>query len=357
MAAYRLAPLAVLLLIAVVSLSARAALAQGSPPDRTLPPGETSASDQSAANPLDAVIGLRALIPADARTAGSLGTERQGSGVVIDAEQGLVLTIGYLVMEAGSVELLLPDDRVVGAEVTAYDYDSGFGLLRADRPLGLPAMPLGDSLTEAEERSEVLVVASTGRQQRVAPAVVVSRRDFTGYWEYLLADAIFTTPPAPGYGGAALVSREGELLGIGSLQVGDALGGNGSLGGRVLPGNMFVPIQTLRPIYNDLLTFGRANTAPRPWLGLHTVEVGDRLLVQRVTPDGPADRAGIEPLDVVVAVDRETVSDQADFYRKIWALGDAGVEVPLTVLRADMRRDAELRSIDRYDFLRLDGSF
>ncbi|WP_375592674.1 S1C family serine protease [Algihabitans albus] len=339
----RLAWFGLLFLVVAVQLSPRSGLADS---ERT--------GAEAAANPLDAVVGLRALIPGDARTAATLGTERQGSGVLIDAQQGLVLTIGYLVMEAGSVELLLPDGRIVGAEVTAYDYDSGFGLVRADRPLGLPAMPLGDSSADAEERSEVLVAAFVGNDRLIGPAIVVSRRDFAGYWEYLLPDAIFTTPPHPGFGGAALVSRQGELLGIGSLHVGDA--GSSSAGGT-LAGNMFVPIQALHPIYDDLLTHGRANTEPRPWLGLHTVEVGGRLLVQRVTPGGPADQAGIEPLDAVLAVSGEDIADQADFYRKIWALGGAGVEVPLTLLRSSGPRQTRVRSIDRYDFLKLDGSF
>lgn len=308
-----------------------------------------------ALDPLDAVVGVRALVPGDARTAASLGTERQGSGVVVDAEGGLVLTIGYLIMEAGSVELLLAGGAIVGGEVAAYDYDTGFGLVRADRPLGVPEMPLGDS-AEAEERAQVLVVAAPEGERSVGPAVVVSRRDFAGYWEYLLPDAIFTAPLHPGYGGAALVSRRGELLGIGSLAVGDATG-TGSAGAGNLPGNMFVPVQALEPIYDDLLTYGRASTPPKPWLGLQTVEVGGLVMVRRVSSGGPAERAGLGEGDVVVSVGREPVLGQADFYRKVWQLGEAGVEVPLTVMRQEGRRQVNLRSVDRYDFLKLDGSF
>jgi S1-C subfamily serine protease len=310
----------------------------------------------AAADPLDAVIGVRALVPGDARTAGSLGTERQGSGVVIDADEGLVLTIGYLVMEAGSVELLLPDGDIAAGDVAAYDYDTGFGLVRAHRPLDLPEMPLGNSVDEATARTEVLVVAASGRERNVGPAVVVSRRDFAGYWEYLLPQAIFTAPPHPGFGGAALVSRRGELLGIGSLQVGDATGTGAAGAGRV-PGNMFVPVEALLPIFEDLLVHGRALAAPKPWLGLHTVEVGGLVMVQRVSEGGPAERAGVQPADVVVSVDGTPVTGQADFYRKVWSLGDAGVTVPLALMRRDGRHVARVRSVDRYDFLKLDGSF
>lgn len=302
-----------------------------------------------AANPLEAVVGVRATIPRDARTADVLGTLREGSGVVID-EDGLVLTIGYLILEAIHAEIVLAGDRIVPAEVVAYDYDTGFGLLRSLAPLDMPPIALG-SAAELVAESQVLVAAASGPQP-VLGATVVSRRDFAGYWEYLLPRAIFTAPPHFGFGGAALIGRDGTLLGIGSLIVGDAAGPESRT-----PGNMFVPIDALPPILDDLLAHGRSRAPARPWLGLYSEQVRDRLLVSRTAPGGPADRAGVEAGDVIVAVKGEPVSDMADFYRKVWAVGDAGAEIPLTVLTPDGLSGITVRSGDRYDYLKLRQSY
>ncbi len=301
------------------------------------------------ADPLDAVVGVRAVIPKDAHTAEVLGTERAGSGVVIAAD-GLVLTIGYLILEAISAEIVLPDERVVPAEVVAYDYATGFGLLRALSPLAAAPIELGRS-AGLTERDEVLV-AGFGGPQPVIGAVVVSRRDFAGYWEYLLPDAIFTTPPHRAFGGSALIGRDGRLLGIGSLIVGDAAEPD-----QPLPGNMFVPIDALKPILDDLLAHGRSRIPPRPWLGLYSEDLRGRVFVNRVAPDGPAARAGIAEHDIIVAVNGEPVRGIADFYRKLWALGRAGVEVPLTLLTAEGIAQVAVQSADRYDYLKIKPSY
>ena len=307
-----------------------------------------------AAGPLDALVGVRATVPADARTARTLGQERAGSGVVID-DSGLVLTIGYLIMESDGAEILLPGGRSVAAEVAAYDYDSGFGLLRPIAPLDIEPVTLGDS-GSLEERDRVLAASFDqgveGGSVDTTPAIVVSRRDFAGYWEYLLPDAIFTAPPHGGYGGAALFGPEGELLGIGSLFVGDAAGEE-----QTLPGNMFVPIDALKPIYEDLLRIGRAAGPARPWLGLFGETHRGRVFISRVAPEGPAESAGVETDDIVVAVAGESIADLHDFYRTVWALGDAGVEVPLTLLGRDGLKDLQIRSADRYDYLRLQPTY
>ena len=298
-------------------------------------------------NPLDAIVGVQATIPADARTARILGTEREGSGVVID-EAGLILTIGYLIMESSETAIELPGGGKIPAEVVAYDYDSGFGLLRPLSPIDVVPIRFGDSAALAE-RSQVLV-ASSGAS--ATPAYVVSRRDFAGYWEYLLPDAIFTAPPHAGFGGAALIGADGRLLGIGSLIVGDAAEID-----RPIPGNMFVPIDALKPILKDLIAHGRAATPPRPWLGLYTEEVRGRLFVNRVAPDGPAAAAGLAINDVIVAVEGTAVRSQADFYRKIWALGESGVAVPLTVMTEEGLTEITVTSGDRYDYLKLDPTY
>jgi S1-C subfamily serine protease len=308
-----------------------------------------AAPPTAAGGPLDAVVGVRAVIPEDAHTAEVLGTARAGSGVVIAAD-GLVLTIGYLILEAIETEILLAGGRVVPAEVVAYDYDTGFGLLRALGPLAVAPIELGRS-AELGERDEVLV-AGFGSPRPVIGAVVVSRRDFAGYWEYLLPDAIFTAPPHPAFGGAALVGPDGRLLGIGSLVVGDAAEPNVHL-----PGNMFLPIDALEPIFEELLEHGRSRAPPRPWLGLYSEDLRGRVFVNRVAPGGPAAQAGIAAHDIIVAVGGEPVRGMADFYRKLWALGPAGVAVPLTLLSAEGIKETTVESADRYDFLKLKSSY
>lgn len=301
------------------------------------------------ANPLDAVVAVRATVPSSARTAETLGTEREGSGVVID-DDGHVLTIGYLIMESSQAEIELPGGRSMPAEVVAYDYDSGFGLLRPLGQIDTPPVDFGES-GRLDEQSPVLVASFGGREAATA-AIVVSRRDFAGYWEYLLPDAIFTAPPHMAFGGAALFGPKGRLLGIGSLIVGDAGGGESGL-----PGNMFVPIDALKPILTDLLAEGRAQTPARPWLGVFTQELRGHLVVNRVAPEGPAAAAGVKENDVIVAVAGAPVADQADFYRKVWALGEAGVDVPLSLLTPQGVTEIAVTSGDRYDYLRLNPTY
>ena len=306
----------------------------------------------AAAGPLDAVVGVRAVIPADARTAPVLGTARAGSGVVID-DAGLVLTIGYLILEAIEADILLPGARVVPAEVVAYDYETGFGLLRALVPLEIEPIALGGSAALSAD-TEVLVAGFSGfgGPGAVAGAHVVSRRDFAGYWEYLLPEAIFTAPPHQAFGGAALLGSDGKLLGIGSLAVGDAAAPQ-----RFSPGNMFVPIDALKPILDDMIALGRSRRPPRPWLGLYSEDLNGRVFVNRVASYGPAAKAGVTANSVIVAVKGAPVRDLADFYRKLWALGPAGVEVPLTLMTSEGIQETTIRSADRYDFLKIESSY
>ncbi len=294
-------------------------------------------------------VGVAAIIPGDAVTARTLGTQRAGNGIIIDSG-GLVLTIGYLILEAATVELIEADGRVVPAEVVAYDFNSGFGLVRAALPLNGRPVPLGSSETLLE--GDPVLVLVHGTSGMPVSASVVSRRPFAGYWEYLLEEAIFTSPPHPGFGGAGLIDTRGALVGIGSLFVGDAVAGQRT------PGNMFVPIDELKPILADMLVFGRSGGVPRPWLGVTTQEVGPLLAVVRVTPDGPAERAGVRPGQAIIGVGGERIFGMEDFYRKIWALGDAGVTVPL-----DIRTPGQpverimIQSDDRYRYLRLNPTY
>jgi S1-C subfamily serine protease len=293
---------------------------------------------------LGGIVAVSAQLPDTARTARTLGTERAGTGVLIDTN-GLIVTIGYLILEAHSAEITLANGRQLPAEIVGYDYASGFGLLRAIGPVDLRPIHLGSS-QRLEPDTPVLIV-SFGGARGVQPAVVTSRREFAGYWEYLLADAIFTAPPHPAFGGAALLDEEGRLLGIGSLAINDAQAG------EYLPGNMFVPIDRLMPAIADLLTDGRPQTPPQPWLGVYTEEARDKLFVAHVASDGPAQRAGVARGDIIVKVAGQSIASMADFYRKVWSLGDAGVKVPLTVLSGSEIKQLEILSADRYNWLRL----
>ncbi|MBM3568640.1 MAG: serine protease [Alphaproteobacteria bacterium] len=296
-----------------------------------------------------AVVKLVAEVPKDARSAQTLGTRREGNGVVID-DNGLVLTIGYLIVEAMAVTLEDHAGKSTAAEIVGYDHDTGFGLVRANAPLGVKPLRIGDS-RKLEARDPVLVIGHGGPDATVA-GVVMSRRLFAGYWEYMLERAIFTSPPHGNWGGTALIGKDGTLLGIGSLFVNDAADRASQISG-----NMFVPIDLLKPIMGDLLSAGRPSGAPRPWLGMLSTDQFGVVLVTRVTPDAPAHKAGLRPGDVVVAVRDKPVKSVEAFYRALWASGEAGVEVPLTVMRQSGAIEVVVKSASRYDFMQFRRTF
>jgi len=308
-----------------------------------MPAAAQDKSQSEAEQTLSAIVRIKTKIIKDARSAETLGLQREGSGVVI--RDGYVLTIGYLVMEAEAIEVTGADGTAVPAAVAGYDHASGFGLLKLLAPLAGRPLPLGDASVLAER--EAAMIASHGGGDGVNLVYVVSRRPFTGSWEYQLDSAIFTYPAVMSWSGAALISAKGELLGIGSLIVNDAAGS-----GTQSPGNMFVPVDLLKPILEDLIAAGRRSGPARPWLGLSAEEMRGRLLVARVSPDGPAARAGLKSGDIVIGVAGEEVNSLADLYRKVWARGAAGVEVPLKVLQGLEIRDVTLRSMDRLDYFR-----
>lgn len=293
---------------------------------------------------LNAVVSLTTHVPPDAFTAETLGTERAGNGVVIQ-EDGLVLTIGYLIAEAETIWLTSNNGRSVPAHAVAYDHVTGFGLAQALARFDVPALPLGDSHRAVV--GERVVVAGAGGRGRSLAAQVVARQEFAGYWEYLLEDAIFTAPAHPHWGGAALIGPTGELWGIGSLQLQHA-----SESGRMVPLNMSVPIDLLKPILGDLVTLGRPKRPARPWLGLYAGEVENKVVVIGIAPDGPAQQAGIEIGDLVLAVAGRAVGTLASFFRRMWDLGEAGTEVPLTVHREGRTFETRVVSGDRNRFLK-----
>jgi serine protease Do len=302
-------------------------------------------SEQQAEDVLGSVVRVRMRALPDARSNATLGSTREGSGVIID-DQGYILTIGYLVIEADSIEVTTAEGKTSPATLAGYDHATGLGLLRAVLPLN--ANPIGLGVSAELALREPVMVAPHGGREAVNLAYVVSKRQFTGSWEYLLDSAIFISPPTLAWAGAALISREGKLVGIGSLLVRDSV-----VTGEPLPGNMFVPIDLVKPILADLIDKGRASGASRPWLGMATEEVQGRLFVTRVSAEAPADRAGIRRGDIIVGVGADAVATQAELYQKLWSLGPAGIEVPLKVLQGASLKEIKVRSIDRMDYFRV----
>ncbi len=296
---------------------------------------------------LDAALGalvlVRAEIPEDAFTAQILGTERAGNGVVI-RDDGLVLTIGYLITEATSVWLTTAQGAVVAGHPLAYDQQTGFGLVL---PLGkLGVQPLGRGSAGRCRVDDEVVVAGHGGRAHALKAQVFDKREFAGYWEYVLDEALFAAPAHPQWGGSALIGADGKLLGIGSLLVEE------KSGDQNVQGNMFVPIDLLEPILDDLVMRGRSQRPVRPWLGMYTTEVSGKLVVAGLANGAPAERAGLKLGDIVVEVAEQRVGGLAELFRSIWRLGPAGCEVPLTIARAGARLNVRLKSADRSDFLK-----
>ena len=279
----------------------------------------------------------------DARSAATLGREREGSGVVI-GERGLILTIGYLIVEADDVSVTDNRGKSHAARVVAYDHATGLGLVRTIAPLDARPVPFGDSDKLANR--DPVMIAGAG-DDGIAFAFVVSKRAFSGSWEYALDQAIFTSPPTPNWSGAALIDKDGKLLGVGSLMLREANDDEPKI-----PGNMFVPIDLLKPILADLLKAGHRAGPARPWMGVSTDESQGRLVISRVSPEGPADRAGLAAGDIILAVGDESVRTQADFYRKVWKRGGAGTEIPLKLLQGVDVREVRVKSIDRVEYFR-----
>ena len=293
---------------------------------------------------LSSVVSIRSGVAVDAFTADILGTERTGNGVIIRPD-GVVLTIGYLVTEAEEMWLTLADGRTVPGDVIGFDQETGFGLVRALARVDLPALTLGQARS-ATPGTSVIAAGAGGAGHSVA-ARVIARQEFAGYWEYVIDDAIFTAPAHPFWGGTGLIDPAGELIGIGSLQLEQAGEDDESV-----PLNMYVPTDLLKPILDDMLTMGQANRPPRPWLGLYATEVDDRVVIAGVAGRGPAAKARLRQGDVVLKVGGMKVSGLAGLFRKVWSMGKAGVEVPMTVYRDGRPVELTVTSGDRNRFLK-----
>ena len=329
--------------LATVLLAALPAFG-AAPTAAPVPTAPDASAYQHLVDAANAVVAIKVRALPNARSAATLGAERMGSGVLF-APHGLVLTIGYLVLEADDVQVTTNKGRTVPAVVVAYDHATGFGMLR---PLGpLEVKPISFGTSSSVDALDRLLVVAAGSDENLSVTTVVSKRQFAGYWEYLIDNAIFTSPPRPDFGGAALIDKEGRLVGIGSLFVMDAM-----TPGERLPGNMFVPIDLLKPILDEMVATGRQKGGVRPWIGVNSLEEDGRLKVMRVSVDSPAERAGIVPGDIILGLSGEKVEKLPDFYQRLWATGAPGTEITLKVLKGTEVRDVKVRSIDRFDNIR-----
>ena len=294
---------------------------------------------------MEAVVGVEVTAAEDARSAEALGEEREGSGVVISAD-GLILTIGYLILEADTIQITTHDNRVVPARVVGYDQASGFGLVRTVLPLrGIQPVVLGNA-RELPVRAPLLA-ATGGEDGGMGVTELVSARPFSGFWEYHIDRALFTSPPVRNHSGAPLFNRRGELVGIGSLFVGNAFGDD-----RPLPGNMFVPVDLLKPVLAEMQQTGSTRGSHRPWLGLSSTERGGRIQIVRVSRDSPAQDAGLAPGDFVLAIDGEKVTTLEGFYKRLWARAEPESEVLLTVLKGADVLQVKVQAVDRLKTMR-----
>ena len=295
----------------------------------------------------ESIVSVRSIVPAEARTAASLGVEREGNGVAIDEKH--ILTIGYIVIESESIEIGLPDGRRLPAKLVGYDHATGFGIIKSIVPLKMPPLQLGNS-DNINSKQDLLMLPSSNRG---VGSIVrsVSRRPFTGWWEYFVESPIYTTPPNGLWAGAPILNETGEILGIGSLFVSEAVPGISS------PGNMSVPINLLKPILGDLISSGRRKSKIQPYLGISSDDSNNQIIVTRISDGGPAFQAGIRPQDIIVTINGSQVSDLKSFYQKLWKSGEAGITIELSVLRRGTIMNLKVKTVDRLDYFFKPQSF
>jgi serine protease Do len=287
------------------------------------------------------VVKIDSIVPSDARTANSLGTIRGGNGIVIDDQH--ILTIGYIVVEAETITITLPNGGVVPAELAGYDHTTGFGILKTILPSKLTPIQIGNS--DKLNKEDLLYVLPYLTEGAPSAVKMVSRRSFTGWWEYFLDKPIYTHPMNTSFAGSALINEFGELLGIGSLYVSDA-----AAEGILSPGNLFVPINDLKPILNDLIVNGKRTADVKPYMGLTSYDDTGKVMVTRVNDDGPAAKAGFKENDIILKVNKINIQDTEKFYKTVWSQGGPGTLLDFEIERNNQIISLKLTTMDRNDF-------
>ncbi len=270
-------------------------------------------------------------------TAGVLGCEREGHGIRV-SENGLVLTIGYVISEASTIWLIDSSNNAIEGHVVGYDQASGFGLVQALGRLSGTVLGLGDSDEVVPGRQ--MVLAGAGGADSAVDVTIAEVREFAGYWEYLLDGAIFTEPAHPEWGGTALLGEDGRVYGVGSLILQSELE-------SVPARNMVIPINKFTAVRDDLVALGRSRAAPRPWLGWYVQDSAQGPVVIGLVADGPSMAAGIKAGDRVVAINGRRISSLSNMYSEIWNSGDAGTTLDAAISRDGDIRIVSIESIDR----------
>ena len=322
-------------------------LAPAAPRDRDprLDPARVSPLPSQIRRVESAVVGIRVEVPRDRPSAATLGVARWGSGVIFDAEQGYLLTVSYVLLDAARIEVLLRDGRKVPARLVGLDLEVGVGVARLEGRGPWPAAALGDSTAVAAGETTGTVGMSDDGDLVATPSRVLAVRPFAAAWEYMLDRAFIVTPYNAAFGGAALVNAAGSVIGVTSLRLGEAP--------HV---NLAIPIEKFLPGKDEVLAKGRvASRRPRPWLGLYTVPIdGGGLVVSGLSPVGPARAAGFRRGDVIVRLNGEKVDSQEEFYSKLWQ-GGVEQEIQVVVQRERGFESIVVRPTDRYRIYRLPG--
>ncbi|MDE0343705.1 MAG: S1C family serine protease [Deltaproteobacteria bacterium] len=277
---------------------------------------------------------LSTTVPAHHPSARNLGTERMGSGTVIDPA-GIILTVNYVVNGADSITVTLADGKQYPGQLMAQDFDSGIALVKIDAN-DLPFLRPAETVTVGQP---AFMIASSGQHnRRVSDGNVTSLEGYDGQWEYMLEKSIRVSAFNPGFGGGTLADTRGRLLGVVSLNLNDI--------GKF---TMAIPVEYYLRDADELRNFGRVRSRPaRPWLGLYSQAMGGHVLITGVTPSGPAEKAGLKQGDIILAVERQEVQTRPQLYREVWKK-QAGDVITFRVIRGDGAMDVQVPSIDRWD--------
>jgi S1-C subfamily serine protease len=286
---------------------------------------------------LPATVALKAEISQEHPSAQILGTERLGSGVLVDPA-GLILTVNYVVLGARAVEVTLLDETTAEGKVVAQDFASGLAVIEIGSNT-LPALKLC-SASELCVGQEVFIVAAAGDNKRRANnGGITSLGPFDAYWEYSLERAITTTAMNPGLGGAALLDLRGRVAGIVSLDLSEV--------GRF---TLAIPVDHYIEHREELLRHGRRVSRPaRAWLGFYCYTFREHVVIAGVLPGAPADQAGLKAGDVVLAVDGERINGRHELYTRLW-IHRPGELVTLRIFRNNHVKQLDVPSGNAEEF-------